>query len=62
MDSDIERVNGYLQRLQNSITSELQGIDGKAEFETDVWQRDAGGGGRRTVLGVGGGVGHAGGQ
>ena len=50
MDSDIERVNGYLQRLQNSITSELQGIDGKAEFETDIWQRDAGGGGRSMVL------------
>ncbi|MDH3634110.1 MAG: oxygen-dependent coproporphyrinogen oxidase [Gammaproteobacteria bacterium] len=50
MDTDIERVNRYLQRLQNSITSELQRIDGKAEFETDIWQRDAGGGGRSMVL------------
>ena len=50
MDTDIERVNSYLQRLQNSITSELQLIDGKSEFETDIWQRDAGGGGRSMVL------------
>ena len=50
MDSDIERVNRYLQRLQDSITGELQGIDGKAEFETDIWQRDAGGGGRSMVM------------
>lgn len=50
MDTEIERVNRYLQSLQNSITSELQRIDGKAEFETDIWQRDAGGGGRSMVL------------
>ena len=50
MDIDIERVNRYLQRLQNSITSELQLIDGKSEFETDIWQRDAGGGGHSMVL------------
>ncbi len=50
MDIDIERVNSYLQRLQETITSELQQIDAKAEFETDTWQRDAGGGGRSMVL------------
>ena len=50
MDIDIERVNDYLQRLQASITGELQQIDGKAEFATDIWQRDAGGGGRSMVL------------
>ena len=50
MDTDIERVNGYLQRLQISITNELQHIDGKSEFETDIWKRDAGGGGRSMVL------------
>lgn len=50
MDIDIERVNSYLQRLQKTITSELQHIDDKAEFETDTWQRDAGGGGRSMVL------------
>ncbi len=50
MDIDIERVNSYLQRLQTTITNELQQIDAKAEFETDTWQRDAGGGGRSMVL------------
>lgn len=50
MDIDIERVNSYLQRLQETITSELQQIDAKAEFETDTWQRDTGGGGRSMVL------------
>lgn len=50
MDIDIERVNSYLQRLQKTITSELQQIDARAEFETDTWQRDAGGGGRSMVL------------
>ena len=50
MDTDIERVNSYLQRLQKTITSELQQIDARAEFETDTWQRDAGGGGRSMVL------------
>jgi len=50
MDIDIERVNSYLQRLQKTITGELQQIDAGAEFETDTWQRDAGGGGRSMVL------------
>ena len=50
MDIDIDRVNSYLQRLQKTITSELQQIDAGAEFETDTWQRDAGGGGRSMVL------------
>ncbi len=50
MDKDIECVNSYLQRLQGSITGELQNIDGKAEFENDIWQREAGGGGRSMVL------------
>jgi len=50
MDIDIERVNRYLQRLQSTITGELQQIDGKAEFETDIWEREAGGGGRSMVL------------
>jgi coproporphyrinogen III oxidase len=47
---DIERVSSYLARLQDSITAELQLIDGKASFEVDQWQREAGGGGRSMVL------------
>lgn len=45
MDIDIERVNQYLQRLQASITGELESIDGAASFEVDSWEREAGGGG-----------------
>ena len=47
---DIDRVSGYLMRLQDRITSELQNIDGKSKFEIDEWQREAGGGGRTMVL------------
>jgi len=47
---DIERVSSYLKRLQDSITGELQNIDGSASFEVDEWQREAGGGGRSMVL------------
>jgi coproporphyrinogen III oxidase len=50
VDIDIDRVIQYLGRLQTSITSELQEIDAKAEFEVDNWQREAGGGGRSMVL------------
>jgi coproporphyrinogen III oxidase len=50
MGIDIDRVNDYLQDLQTRITDELQQIDGKAGFEVDAWQRDAGGGGRSMVL------------
>ena len=44
---DTDRVTTYLQTLQETITAELQRIDGKAGFEADEWQREAGGGGRR---------------
>jgi coproporphyrinogen III oxidase len=50
MGIDIDRVNDYLQNLQDSITDELQQIDGNAVFEVDTWQREAGGGGRSMVL------------
>jgi len=47
---DIEQINQYLRDLQTSITDSLQALDGKAQFETDQWQREAGGGGRSMVL------------
>jgi coproporphyrinogen III oxidase len=50
VDINIDRVIQYLGRLQASITSELQEIDAKAEFEVDNWQRETGGGGRSMVL------------
>ena len=50
MGIDIDRVNDYLQDLQTRITDEIQQSDGRAAFEVDTWQRDAGGGGRSMVL------------
>ena len=47
---ETERVSEYLKQLQQRITGELQRIDGKARFESDEWQRDAGGGGRSMVM------------
>ena len=40
----------YIQNLQNKITSELQKIDGKAQFREDNWVRPEGGGGRSRVI------------
>ena len=47
---DIEAVNQYLRNLQTRITDALQAIDGKAGFEADQWQREAGGGGCSMLL------------
>ncbi len=50
MDIDIDSVNHYLKDLQGAITRELQDIDAKEAFETDIWQRQAGGGGCSMIL------------
>jgi coproporphyrinogen III oxidase len=47
---DINAVREYLLGLQSSICEALESIDGKAQFELDEWQREAGGGGRTRVL------------
>ena len=47
---DINSVREYLLGLQASICEALEAIDGKAKFELDEWQREAGGGGRTRVL------------
>ena len=46
----IERVKTYLLGLQDSICRGLEEEDGKGRFEEDLWQREAGGGGRTRVL------------
>ncbi len=48
--ADSDRVIEYLTRLQQSITGEIERVDGKAVFVADEWQRPAGGGGRSMVL------------
>lgn len=49
-EPDINAVREYLLSLQDKICLALEEIDGKARFELDEWQRDAGGGGRTRVL------------
>lgn len=40
----------YIENLQDSITSNLEKLDGKASFKQDVWERKEGGGGRTRVI------------
>jgi len=40
----------YIENLQDTITSNLEKIDGKARFREDVWERLEGGGGRTRVI------------
>ncbi len=40
----------YIQTLQDTITSTLEEIDGKATFKEDIWKRPEGGGGRTRVI------------
>lgn len=40
----------YIQQLQDTITSTLESIDGKARFKEDLWKRPEGGGGRTRVI------------
>ena len=40
----------YIRNLQNTITSTLEEIDGKATFKEDLWERPEGGGGRTRVI------------
>lgn len=45
-----DRWIGYIYALQDRICAALEGVDGKAMFETDEWERDGGGGGRTRVI------------
>ncbi|MGO1751023.1 MAG: oxygen-dependent coproporphyrinogen oxidase [Psychroflexus sp.] len=40
----------YIQNLQDKITSSLEEMDGKANFQEDLWERKGGGGGRTRVI------------
>ena len=46
----IEQVKKYLLQLQDTICSSLQAADGNGRFKDDLWEREAGGGGRTRVL------------
>ncbi|HSP83448.1 MAG TPA: oxygen-dependent coproporphyrinogen oxidase [Gillisia sp.] len=45
-----EKFYSYIQQLQDTITSGLEKIDGKAKFREDLWERQEGGGGRTRVI------------
>lgn len=45
-----EKFYDYIQDLQDSITSKLEQVDGKAVFREDIWKRAEGGGGRTRVI------------
>ncbi|WP_053989985.1 oxygen-dependent coproporphyrinogen oxidase [Mangrovimonas sp. TPBH4] len=45
-----DKFYAYIQNLQDSITSTLETIDGKAKFRQDLWERPEGGGGRTRVI------------
>ena len=40
----------YIHELQDTITSALEEVDGKAYFKEDLWNRPEGGGGRTRVI------------
>jgi len=40
----------YIHELQDTITSKLEVLDGKAKFKEDIWKRPEGGGGRTRVI------------
>lgn len=45
-----EKFYTYILQLQDKITLALEAIDGKANFQEDLWERKEGGGGRTRVL------------
>ncbi len=45
-----DKFYNYIQQLQDTITSKLETIDGKAKFQEDIWKRPEGGGGRTRVI------------
>lgn len=45
-----DKFYNYIQELQDTITSKLEAIDGKAKFHEDHWKRPEGGGGRTRVI------------
>ena len=45
-----EKFYSYILKLQDSITSRLETLDGEAVFVEDLWNREEGGGGRTRVI------------
>jgi len=45
-----EKFYNYLQNLQDTITKQLETLDGSATFQEDLWTRPEGGGGRTRII------------
>jgi len=45
-----DKFYSYIQNLQDTITAKLEEVDGKAQFQEDIWKRPEGGGGRTRVI------------
>lgn len=45
-----DKFYNYIQTLQDTITTQLEAIDGSAKFQEDLWERPEGGGGRTRVI------------
>lgn len=45
-----DKFYNYILELQDTITSKLEKLDGKATFQEDLWKRPEGGGGRTCVI------------
>jgi coproporphyrinogen III oxidase len=45
-----EEIAGDYQQIQNEICSALELLDGKSNFEEELWEREGGGGGRTRVI------------
>ncbi|WP_158975177.1 oxygen-dependent coproporphyrinogen oxidase [Cellulophaga sp. L1A9] len=45
-----DKFYAYIQELQDTITSQLEEVDGSVKFQEDVWERPEGGGGRTRVI------------
>lgn len=45
-----EEIESWLKQLQNNICDSLENLDGVSDFQEDLWERAAGGGGRTRVI------------
>lgn len=45
-----EEIASNYQQIQNEICSALEQLDGKSNFEEEIWEREGGGGGRTRVI------------
>ena len=48
--ADKETIAQAFREIQDSICSSLEKLDGKAQFEQDLWTREEGGGGRTRII------------